>query len=60
MVYTSGIVSNEDDSEDIAKIQERKLDLICDKILLEKGDKLLDIGCGWGRLLVDIKMYKNV
>jgi cyclopropane fatty-acyl-phospholipid synthase-like methyltransferase len=52
MVYTSGIVSNDDDSEDIAKIQERKLDLICDKILLEKGDRLLDIGCGWGTLSV--------
>ncbi|MGZ5049879.1 MAG: cyclopropane fatty acyl phospholipid synthase [Methylobacter sp.] len=28
--------------------QERKLDLICRKLNLEKGMKVLDIGCGWG------------
>lgn len=28
--------------------QEAKLDLICRKIGLKKGDKVLDIGCGWG------------
>ncbi len=28
--------------------QENKLDLICKKIYLEPGMKVLDIGCGWG------------
>ncbi|MGD0284596.1 MAG: cyclopropane fatty acyl phospholipid synthase [Candidatus Saccharimonadales bacterium] len=28
--------------------QENKLDLICRKLELKKGMKLLDIGCGWG------------
>ena len=28
--------------------QEAKLDLVCKKIGLKKGDKVLDIGCGWG------------
>ncbi len=28
--------------------QEAKLDLICRKLGLKKGDRVLDIGCGWG------------
>jgi len=28
--------------------QEAKLDLICRKIGLKRGDRVLDIGCGWG------------
>jgi cyclopropane-fatty-acyl-phospholipid synthase len=28
--------------------QENKLDLVCRKIGLKKGDRVLDIGCGWG------------
>jgi cyclopropane-fatty-acyl-phospholipid synthase len=30
--------------------QEAKLDLICRKLTLERGMRLLDIGCGWGGL----------
>ena len=30
------------------KAQENKLNLICNKINLKEGDKVLDIGCGWG------------
>lgn len=36
------------DSLDVA--QEQKMDLICRKLNLKKGDKVLDIGCGWGGL----------
>ncbi len=39
------------DSENLDAAQEAKLDLICRKIGLEKGMKLLDIGCGWGGFL---------
>ena len=32
--------------------QERKLDYICRELRLRRGDRLLDIGCGWGALVV--------
>ncbi len=37
--------------EDIDTAQEQKLDHICRKLHLQPGEKLLDIGCGWGGLL---------
>jgi cyclopropane-fatty-acyl-phospholipid synthase len=37
---------------DLDRAQERKLDLICRKLRLEPGQRLLDIGCGWGSLLL--------
>jgi cyclopropane-fatty-acyl-phospholipid synthase len=33
---------------DLAEAQQKKLDLICRKIDLQPGDRVLDIGCGWG------------
>ena len=37
--------------EDIHAAQQQKLDHICRKLLLRPGERLLDIGCGWGGLL---------
>ena len=38
-------------AEDIDTAQSDKLDHICRKLLLKPGDRLLDLGCGWGGLL---------
>ena len=49
MVYSCGLFSRED--EDLDSAQERKLDYICRKLRLEPGQRMLDIGCGWGGLI---------
>ncbi|MTI31559.1 cyclopropane fatty acyl phospholipid synthase [Xanthovirga aplysinae] len=38
------------DTEDLGKAQINKLELICKKLYLKPGDKVLDIGCGFGGL----------
>jgi cyclopropane-fatty-acyl-phospholipid synthase len=38
-------------AEDIDRAQEQKLDHLCRKLRLKPGERLLDIGCGWGGLL---------
>jgi cyclopropane-fatty-acyl-phospholipid synthase len=45
MAYTCGYWKDADNLEDA---QEAKLDLVCRKIGLKPGQKVLDIGCGWG------------
>ena len=30
------------------RAQENKLDLVCKKLVLKKGDRVLELGCGWG------------
>ncbi len=45
MTYTCGYWK---DASDLNAAQEAKLDLVCRKIGLEPGMKVLDIGCGWG------------
>lgn len=38
------------DCNNLESAQEKKLDLICKKLYLKPGMKVLDIGCGWGGL----------
>ncbi len=40
-----------DANEPLEDAQRRKLDVICRKLRLRPGQRLLDIGCGWGSLL---------
>ena len=49
MVYSCAYFS--DWNNDLATAQHDKLDMICRKLRLKPGDRLLDIGCGWGALL---------
>jgi len=50
MVYTSGIISDITKEETLEQLQDNKLRIVCEKIGLKKGDKMLDLGCGWGTL----------
>jgi cyclopropane-fatty-acyl-phospholipid synthase len=49
MVYSCAYFHKPDDSLDDAQAQ--KLDHICRKLRLAKGERFLDIGCGWGALI---------
>jgi cyclopropane-fatty-acyl-phospholipid synthase len=42
----------EDPAADLDAAQEAKLVLICRKLRLQRGQRLLDIGCGWGSLIL--------
>ncbi len=46
MQYSCGYFPGGDES--LERGQEAKLELLCRKLLLEPGQRLLDIGCGWG------------
>lgn len=50
LVYSCAYFRSKDDSLETAQTQ--KLDYICRKLRLRKGDRLLDLGCGWGGLLM--------
>ena len=39
-------------TEDLETAQEAKLEHICRKLRLQPGERLLDIGCGWGGMLI--------
>ncbi|OCL06554.1 S-adenosyl-L-methionine-dependent methyltransferase [Glonium stellatum] len=50
MIYTSGIISDINREESLEQIQDNKLSIVCEKIELQPGERMLDIGCGWGTL----------
>ena len=50
LVYSCAYFHDAGDSLDEA--QHRKLDLVCRKLRLRPGDNFLDIGCGWGSLVM--------
>lgn len=50
MVYSCAYFAMPEDDLDSA--QQRKLDYICRKLRLHPGERFLDIGCGWGGLII--------
>ncbi len=46
--------------EDLDTAQVRKLDYICRKLRLHPGERLLDIGCGWGGLIMHAAAHYGV
>lgn len=50
MVYSCAYYRRETDSLETA--QEQKLDHILNKLMLKPGERFLDIGCGWGSLIL--------
>ena len=50
MVYSCAYFTKPD--EDLDTAQALKLDYLCRKLRLQPGQKLLDVGCGWGGLVI--------
>ena len=49
MTYTCGYWR---DAKNLDDAQEAKLDLVCRKLGLRGGERILDIGCGWGSFAI--------
>lgn len=58
LVYSCAVFAEEDRSLPVTdravlnRAQVRKLDLVCRKLHLKPGDRMLDVGCGWGALVL--------
>ena len=50
MVYSCAYFRSPSDSLDDAQVT--KLDLVCRKLRLHPGERFLDVGCGWGALVM--------
>lgn len=57
-LYSCAYFKTADDSIDQA--QGQKLEHICRKLFLKPGETLLDIGCGWGGLIIHAAKYYGV
>jgi cyclopropane-fatty-acyl-phospholipid synthase len=58
MTYSCALFESERDS--LEEAQANKHELICRKLDLKRGDRLLDIGCGWGSLALHAARYHGV
>jgi cyclopropane-fatty-acyl-phospholipid synthase len=50
MVYSCAVFESPDEPLEVAQL--RKVDLVCQKLGLDEGMRLLDVGCGWGTLAI--------
>ncbi len=58
MAYTCAVYPSDEASLDEA--QEEKVDLVCRKLDLQPGQRLLDIGCGWGTMVIHAAAHYGV
>jgi cyclopropane fatty-acyl-phospholipid synthase-like methyltransferase len=58
MIYTCAFFQNA--NETLEQAQDNKMNLVCKKLQLEAGQRLLDIGCGWGTLARHSAKYYGV
>jgi cyclopropane-fatty-acyl-phospholipid synthase len=52
MAYSCALWTSDDPDYSLADAQRDKLDAVCRKVALAPGQRLLDVGCGWGALAI--------
>jgi cyclopropane-fatty-acyl-phospholipid synthase len=50
MTYSCAVFSR--GAQTLEEAQEEKLELVCRKLALQPGDRVLDVGCGWGSFAI--------
>jgi cyclopropane-fatty-acyl-phospholipid synthase len=66
LVYSCAYFSDADaalpasDRAALDRAQRRKLELVCRKLGLRTGERLLDVGCGWGSLVIHAAAHHGV
>jgi cyclopropane-fatty-acyl-phospholipid synthase len=60
MAYSCAYWPEEQPELTLAQAQSAKLDLICRKLELQPGQRLLDVGCGWGALVLHAAEHYGV
>jgi cyclopropane-fatty-acyl-phospholipid synthase len=58
MTYSCAVFSP--DAETLDAAQERKLELVCRKLALHPGQRVLDVGCGWGSFAIHAARRQGV
>jgi cyclopropane-fatty-acyl-phospholipid synthase len=58
MVYSCAYFR--DRGESLEQAQQNKMDMICRKLQLKPGERMLDIGCGWGALICHAARHYGV
>ena len=58
MAYTCAVYPY--DGASLEEAQEEKVDLVCRKLDLQPGQRLLDVGCGWGTMVVHAALNYGV
>lgn len=48
MIFSAGLISDPYREETLDELQTNKMNVVCQKVGLQNGETLLDVGCGWG------------
>jgi cyclopropane-fatty-acyl-phospholipid synthase len=60
MAYSCAYWTSDSPDATLADAQHDKLELVCRKLALEPGMRLLDVGCGWGALSIHAARFHGV